>query len=262
MLVGYALDKDGVIETLDAKATVSAGAVATLKSISVLQIDSKTYPVVSDVVVFTYDGVDLGVTTIDKVKNDKNLNAGNRMQVIFDGQKVVAMIVDKAAAGKSDTDTYAVFNRLTTVINSADKTVQRLVGFADGVAFDKFTSKSNTFDGSLVKNAPTLYKVEVDVDGVVTTITTKDAVDVAGASIAAINDSRTAVQTGTTAAGTWVPLANNVVVYEITDFTNATDFAYKVSSVSSLRAAANYKIWVYETDADVNGVEFVVFTKF
>lgn len=262
-LVGYALDKDGVIETLDAKATVvTAGSVVTLESISVLNIATKTYQVVADAVVFTDDGVDLGVTTIDKVKNDKNLNAGNRMQVIFDGQKVVAMIIDKAAAGKADTDTYAVFNKLTSVINSEDDPVQRLVGFADGVAFDKLTSKSSTFLGALVKDAPALYKVEVDADGVVTTVTTKDAVNAAGASIAAINDARTAVQTGTTAAGTWVALANDVVVYEITDFTNATDFAYKVSSVASLRAAANYKIWVYETDADVNGVEFVVFTKF
>lgn len=262
VLVGYALDKDGKIEALDFAATkVSSAAVVTLQSVSVINIDGQTKVVAKDAVVFTNATTaavgDLDLTTIDKVANDENLNGLNVFQYITNTKgEIVAMVIDADAASKTDTEAYGVFHKVTDALNSSDDTVQRLQGYVDGTAFDKQTTKSNTFTGVITTVA--LYTVEFDADGMVK-VTTPVTATAAGTTIAAINDARTAVQAITT-GGAWYALASDVVVYEVTD-RDTSDIEYRVTSVNSLRAANNYIMWLYDTDKDNAGYEVIIFAK-
>lgn len=262
VLVGYALDKDGKIETLDFTATtVPAATVVTLQSVSVINIGGQTKVVAKDAVVFTNATTaavgDLDITTLDKVANDEDLNGLDVFQYITNTKgEVVAMVIDADAASKTDTEAYGVFHKVTSVLNSSDDTVQRLQGYVDGAAFDKQTTKSNTFTGVITSVA--LYTVEFDADGMVK-LTSPVTATAAGATIAAINDARTAVQANTT-GGAWYALASDVVVYEVTD-PGTSDIAYRATSVNSLRAANNYVMWLYDTDTDNAGYEVIIFTK-
>lgn len=259
VLVGYALDKDGKIERLDFTAVPTTVAV-TLQSVSVIKIGAGTHVVADDAVVFTNATTaavgDLDVTTLAKIANDKNLNANGTFQYIIDDGEVVAMIIDAAAASKTDTEAYGVFHKLTTSLDADDNKVQRLQGFVDGVAFDKNTVGSSTFGYAVTPVA--LYTVEFDADGFVKAATPVVAEVTAGTSIAAINSAKTAVQASP--SGIWYALATDVVVYEVTD-PGTSDIAYKVSSVSSLRASDNYVMWLYDTDDENAGFEVVIFTK-
>ncbi|HYE12005.1 MAG TPA: S-layer homology domain-containing protein [Patescibacteria group bacterium] len=257
-LMGYGLNKDGKIDTINLEVTTAAG--ATLSSVTVLKAANgagtvTSYPVASDVVVFTWDGTDYGVTTIDKVETAEQIDVAGFFQMILDDDGyVVAMVVNDAAAGKSATDTYAVLNKVTATTDADDDAIQRLIGLADGATFDKVTDDDNVI--TLNKTVIAAWKVDIDASGAVTT-TSQAGVDatVNGVTtIAALNTAKTAVQVGTT----WYAFSDNVVVYKA-EKNDDGNYEYTIASTSSLRES--YKISLFETDDDVDGYELVIFEK-
>lgn len=264
-LIGYGLNKDGDVDTLNLNVVSASGVAAYLQSAKVLKVGAATFPVNSDAVVFTYDGSSYDLTSVSNLKlgstNDLKINASMQYVLDKDGNNVVAMVVNATADGKSNDDLYAVVNSLTYKANADGDTVQRVVGFANGAALDKLTDKKARVATTFTTVGA--YIFQVDSNGVINNekAASSGAVATAVGVIQDLNSDNTAVKIG----GTWYSLANDAVVYEATTKdSNAKVDEYALSRAGAMRAATNYVAYLYDfnTDDDHEGSEVVVFIKY
>lgn len=280
-IVVYGLDKDGVVEAMDvttsavyktdSNVVVTAGTL-TVETSKVLKISSNSYRISSDVVVFTYDGVnpadaatDFDVTTIGKV-DDTAIAKTCGLYFDKDGI-VVAMLIPEEAADTSDDDVYAVVNGKELTVNADNEKVYQLTGFANGAALDKLTSTQAK--GDLVNNAANeivLYKFGVDANGVINAVAKEVAQADGSTGTAVTSDTGIVVKSAgagyITASGGalgTVPLADNVKYYQVTFKDNGNVDKYSVFTGS---VREGYKVWLYDTDTtDAPGYEYVIVLK-
>ena len=246
-LIGYGLDKDGAIDSVDL--TVETATTASLISSKILDLGTKTYAVASDVVVFTVDGGDYAVVDIADVDTGATLVSGSAVQYILDADDYVVAMVISAGFDTATSDGYAVVNKIVTAIDADDAIIQRVTGFVDGTSFNKYTDGSNvvTFDDGVI----TVYDIDMNSDGIIIDSTAISAV-VTGGAIVALNSDKSAVKVGSD----WYAIADNAVVYLADD---DSGYTYTVSSLSSLRDT--YTITLFETDDDYDGADIVIFEK-
>lgn len=182
-LIGYSLDKDGVVDAIfpdseddPAEDYVTVAATATLASKRVLKIADGTPEGVgqvvidSDVVVFTVDeDGDYAVTDIANITDDPMEDV---MYLVRDGE-IVAMLIDEEYATGKD-EIYAVFNENTNgtnwkkAYNNVDEKAFELGGFINGVKTATiFTSddSDSKLDELEKATAAAAYKVKIDADG-------------------------------------------------------------------------------------------------
>lgn len=263
-ILKYGLNSDGEVNNIDVTRYANASA-ATLSSISVVDVSGAGVLLVADdVVVFAWNNT---TATLDVVSiNDVTLKVDVAHAVAGFGyvtntdNEVTAMLIDVADASRTSDDIYAVVNKVTQTVDADGDAIQRLVGFAGGVAMDKVTVGNNATWVTNTTVAATQFTLNAD--GKIKDATSAAAISTVTSTISGINAAKTAIQLG----ATWYPLHADVVVYEAVTKTNGTQVDYyKVSSVSSMRAAANYSAWIYDfdtTSTDSEGYEVVVFVKY
>ncbi len=263
-LIGYSLDSKGKIDKIETE-VVSASA-ATLSGLTLRvtggSSSAPSYRVADDAVVFgTTGGAVTVATKIGKVDTLTNLNT-----VIFmlDDGVIEAIVMSEAYTSATSEDTYAVIDTINSVKNKDGDTVQQLIGFSAGAAFDKLTTGKNT--AAALGSAPTLYKVEFDADGAV-----KSATNSLTAAKGYDNDIATVLDvdgnklqlTGAAIAspGEWVTIAKDAVVYRAVLDDGDLD-SYKVSDIAGINA--DYKVYLYNTvddddSAGADGYDVVIY---
>jgi hypothetical protein len=260
-LLVYGLNSSGEISSVtDGGTTVVLNVGSTFDSNRVVKNNGgNSYRISSDVVVFEKKAsADYKVISISDVTKATATTVNGEL-LLDDKNVVIGIIVASADARATADDTYGVINKRFFATNADGDRVIKLVGFADGVAFDKFTDSAANFlapawNGNTFTTlgGVQLYKMEIDSKGVITAGTTTydgDAPLVSDAAIDAV-DGRAAVQVG----GTWYALADDVVIYE---FIPADD-EYKVFTGRLLK---DWKVTIYELDDDNNGAEVVFFIR-
>lgn len=262
-VIAYSLNSSGKIT--DARFDTAApllisGTAMVFKSNSVATVEGTDYPIASDVVVFTQDtDGDYHVSTIDKVK--KNEAAVNGSVLLnADNNKVVGILVPSSAAKAASDSVFAVVNEVQTANLDGDK-VDRIIGYAAGASIDKkadgqylgYNEPTYTTNVAAFAADVDLYEIEMDADGVITSISARitDAhADYAVTSAALTGaDGRNSVSTGAVIYA----LANNVVVYEVN-----SDKEYKLYNGSF---KAKDVVVLYELDDDVDGYDLVILNR-
>lgn len=249
-LIGYSLDSKGVIDNIET--TVVTAANATLSGLTLKVTGGSTtapsYRVADDAVVFgTTAGAVSVATKINKVDTLTNLNG---VTFMLDDGVIEAIVMSEAFTSATSDDTYAVIEAINSVENADGDSVQQLVGYSAGSAFDKLTTGKTTA-GTLGDN-PALYKIEYDADGAVKTATTAWTVAKGYKNdVATVNDvdgnKLQLTGAGVAAAGEWVTIAKDAVVYRAVLDDKVID-SYKVSDVSGINA--EYKVYLYNTVDD------------
>lgn len=249
------LNKDGLIN--DASYVTAQ---VTLQAISntVFNVDGAGKVVSADVNVFSMVGAgDYELKTIaDVTKSNTATFAG---VVMYDGSKIIAMIVPASVANASSDDVYGVVNTRTDSVNADNDKVYKLSGFAEKATFTKLTSDytSGNYATAPVKGSTTvdnvvLVKIQYNAAGDIVKA-------VADATVAATRVTGEAASAGTgyinvSGSSTTVAIADNAVFYEY----DVTDNEYKLFYGSVL---AGYKFAAFEADSDVDGYEYVVIIK-
>ncbi|QAT41894.1 S-layer homology domain-containing protein [Aminipila luticellarii] len=231
----------------------------------------------SDCVVFTYDGSDYDVTTIDKVEVDDVISGAvllfdeNNDKSVDDDYTVVAMLIPDTMANGGD-KSYAVLNEKNADSNDDSDDVWHVIGYKDGAKLDALTDDKDDFKGSYV--APVykvgsgfvkgiaLYEVKVDASGVVTsgklvdsTDTTKKVHYVGGTNggfTVGSADSRSSV-TNKDNNNKRYALSDKVVVYQVTKDNEYKLFTGNLKSGDFVR--------LYETDDDEDGYDVVIMAR-
>lgn len=258
-LIGYGLNKDGEVDTVNLNA-INAGA-AQLLSAKVLKTGvgattpGATYPVDKDVVVFTYDG-DYDLTTIGDLDTLTTLSGIKQTSVRIilndDGDAVVAMLVDKAASGVTNDDTYAVINKLSTVPNADNDPIQKVTGFVDGAEVTKYADKVNLITYAVDSNIA-LFKLTTNAADEITSYTVVSAT-AAGNALGVVKDTKAgSLQIGTD----WYAISDKAVVYQAK--LDAGKYDYSASTIGSVKA--DYTVYLYETDDDNDGYDIVIYKK-
>ena len=251
-LVSYALNDDGELKVVEAKA--SSAAVFSVTTNKVAKSGTVNLTIASDVVVFVSDSAEtLGyrVAAIGDVTKGTNLTGvATVVQFVLDANnRVVAMLVDATDldAGTGD-DFFGVVNQATKLADD----VLKLVGFVDGKAKDLLSEKDyavtkpvatvNTErDGALFIYTPNAsgdvkaYTVVAD-DG-----TTVDNAAINGtATVSAVNTDSTII---TMTGGTKFEASADAVVYKY----NATTKVYTVAKLTDIKKNAVIVV-AYDTD--------------
>lgn len=288
-IVGYSLDKDGVIDGFANAITGTTKACITLDSSDGLIVNntkalkygngspSSSAVIASDVVVFTYAkggasgtnfaGIgDVKVSSIDKVKTGENIVVASAAALYLDKDgKVVAMLIPAAKATKSDDSLYAVINGVSATANSDNDKVFELTGWANGAEFTKLTDGKNveTGFGTYIQ----LYKLGTDANGTINSVKlVGTAYDSTAASTAFSSTSGVVVKSAgsgyikvSTGAlgfnnGEVIAISSNAKYYEVTydgaSIDEYTDF--------SGTPAEGDMVWVFDTDDDADGYDVVI----
>ena len=258
-IVGYGLDKDGVINNLDLT-VVSTAAIAQLKSASIVSLGAATIKVDSNVVVFTKvaGAATYDVTTISNIETGTNLNVDATFQYILNTNtnKIVAMLVVNTAAGKSADDIYAVVNTVTKALDADDNEVNRIQGLVGTDTLDK-KAINNVIPVGFSKTTTQAFSFKLDANGNIKGVNVP--VDVVALTTVSGIDSDT-IKLGTT----WYSLSDKVVVYQAELKSDLTVDKYVKSSISSIRSASNYYAMIYDMDnaSGMGGYEVVVWFKY
>lgn len=283
-IVLFGLDKDGVIEAMDVTAAgvktnnaslLVTGSSLTVKTAKVLEIGSASYRISSDVVVFTYEGSDIagatdfGTSAIAKVTDDL---ITQESAVYFDKDGVVtAILVPEADADSSDDDLYGVVNSKELTTNADNDKVWLLKGFAGTADLSKLTTtkaKGDSVDAAGVDGDIRLYKISLNADGDINEAPTLVAATYdAGGTLATassvtsgegilVSSAGSGYITNTTLGA--LAIADNAVFYEVTFKDNGNVDKYSKFSGS---VRTGYKVWLYETDDDKAGYDFVIVMK-
>lgn len=285
-LIGYGLNKSGVItdsNLFSIKAKITLGNKKFIKTIAdkaLVGAGSKiediawvggTATIDDKCVVFTYDGEDYDVTTIDKVDIDEAMEAtllfdeDNKAAHGFDAKTVVAMIVPEDNA-KSGDKSYAVINEKNKTSNDDGDKVWHIVGYKDGAKMD-----TNTDDDTILKTAAAnpvfdayapltsveVYEIKVDAKGVITSATIIDAAYLAKHAdtavvapfVATSVDGRNSVNKDATGYA----ISEKAVFYKVTD-----DDEFKVETGKLKEGDV---VMLYELDDDEDGYDIVVFQR-
>lgn len=200
-LVGYSLDKNGLVDGFAREQATTSNAVSITKAgLSLYKENGETLfvnstrslkyagqsgtshsaVIASDVVVYTYGkttsattfaGIgDVKVSSIDKIKTGENLIASSPAALFFDKDgDVVAMLVPVANASKSDNDLYAVINKVSAVADGTDY-VHNLKGIGNGAEFDKKADKKYTTELATVGTNIQLFKLGMDASGTINSV--------------------------------------------------------------------------------------------
>ncbi|WP_027400295.1 S-layer homology domain-containing protein [Anaerovorax odorimutans] len=278
-LIGYDVDAEGIVDTLDLTAVHPAS--AELQSSKVLKIGAGYLDIAKNVAVFTYTGatnaaIDLSTTELDVV-NISDIDTGdvfsNDFQYIYNSsdKEVVAILVNDTYNNGGSDDIFAVLNSATKVKDGSD-TVQKLVGFVAGKDYTKNAdsdSALSTADFNAVPTIAALYKIEETGSGDVKTATLvgapngDEACMLAGGTngllVTDVNSDRTVVTVTSGGVESKYTVEAGAVVYKINmkDSNTAVDY-YEVSKLSSLKRNAN--VWLYDTKTgdDHDGIANVV----
>jgi len=290
-LVGYSLDKNGVVDTLEAGYTAGKAKIVDQANVVTYSgvLESKKvlgdYRIDDDVVVFTAKTInadgsadisdDLGTTTIGNL-DKKGDNPGNKLFALYlddDGKTILAMIVDVDLDNGTGADTYAVISDRAYQKNAAGEKAYNLTGFIDGKAMkDVFTAKEGTGDYTGANSYATnvlVYKLKYDEDGNISKLTAQGPAE--GATKATdgglyVEDDNQKVSNGylvvnSAAAGagtsTTCAISANAVVYSVTfDGANVDEYARFNGTFK-----ADHMVWLFETNDDEDGYDIVVYAK-
>lgn len=246
-LFAYGLDKDGKINAMDT--TVVTGQYAQLSGTRSLKVATTTsgiatgtpYAISADVVVFTANtGLVDGFALSDIA--EINTTAVTGITYVLDGNKIVAMIVDKAVATKTVSDAYGVVNSSITKYNATeDDTFSYLTGFVGTTSFAKYSDVD--------VSGLNLFKFTYDSKDFVKTAAVQTSVTALGATVDVGTNSTLITYTGGTAT-----IQKDAVVYRY-DTTATNDYA--VSSLGNIEGT----VYLYDTDTDVDGYDIVIFIK-
>ncbi len=282
-LVGYSLDKDGVIDKFEGPSHTSSVAFVNNKQMAVTAGGAyTTVKIDSDVVVFTVNGVgtttDLDVSKIadvDKWDTSKASATQFHDTVVLlnsDGD-VVAVIVDEDYVTGASEDQYAVIDSVSAAAPNGDK-VQQLTGFIDGTKMgDVYTSGKSTADDALTDveaGTVNVYKIKYNAEGEISNIksvaanggtvignaTTAYAYGAAGLQYVADGVLKVAATTSLGAVTTYA-LADDVVVYGV-EFDNGDIDEYSKYS-GSIKAGT--QLWLFNVDDDDNEYDIVIVAK-
>ncbi|QOX65057.1 S-layer homology domain-containing protein [Anoxybacterium hadale] len=252
-LIGYGLDKDGAVDSVYTDDFYVAATTAEIVSNKVFDDGTRTYAIASDVVVFTKDGSDYGVTKLADV--DKGTDSvGEIVSFILRENKVVAMIVNEGIAAGSGDDSYAVISKTEASTNAQDDKAYLLTGFIDGKKMSEVYTSSRSTIGE-VTTGVAIYEFKYNDDKNVSKITKFTTAPVTGAVSAdgKVSDGYIQLASGKKA------IADNAVVYEVVfKDDNTTVKEYKAYSGT---IKATYNVWMYDTDDDKAGAEVVIIEK-
>ena len=273
-LVGYELDADGNLDTLDVGVVQkAAGSVAvTLKSTKVLNVAGTGDLVVNpNVVVFTYGAnktTDLDMIKISEVKLGANLTSGAAFDYITneDGEVVAMLMNNNAAFTDKDTDeVYGIFHAVVDTQNADDEDINEFTGFI-GTKEGEYLTEDDTYKAVDTSQIGALYEIKLTADGTIESMTsllgqacslnTQSGYIVTGATITAggIAESGTLL---TDNAGNKYTVDADAIVYEATlDHKGQLD-VYKTSNLGKLKMG--YEIYLFDTQGtDCDGIADVV----
>ena len=265
-LIGYGVDKDGVIDGVYPKTAADASAwvtgASTFKSNTVVTIGGTDRVISSSVVVFTEDaaGAITGVAKIADVdKNTAGTIAG--VEALVRDNKIVALIVDEAFVSGSGDSQYAVVSAADSAVNPAGDKAQVLTGFIDGKKMDAdtvYTSGQSTVANFEVVN---LFKIKYNDDKNISKADGQSAVvtDTAITKNGYVSDGF--IKTGANGA-TVNAVADNAVFYEVV-FETAGDETSGIDKYKAFNGTiyAGMDVWMYDTDTDEAGAEVVIIDK-
>jgi len=175
-LIGYSLDSSGDIDTIDVTSRVFSGTGSeevNFQSAKVLKVDSKSYSIDSNCVVFTYksDMKDTGKYDTCSLKDVETGDLTGSVAVILneDGDVVALFIEEDNATG--DDYIYGVINEKKAAKDDGGDEVSKFIGYIDGnkityKADDVYSAKAGTFD---------VYKIKLDADNIITEIASMGA---------------------------------------------------------------------------------------
>jgi hypothetical protein len=263
-LIGYSLDSNGDIDTVDNTAFDANN--VTFQSAKVLKIGTTSYSIDSNAVVFTYKGdntatADYDVASLSEVEKGTIATVASPASIILNSDnKVVAMFIDEYYVDVEDDDVYGVFNARTSTKNGDDN-VYKFTGFIDGAAFTKKTDDRSTEYNDLA-GVFGVYRITVDANDIITAVAAITETDPLGAEdsgivaadkvITDLNSDRTVI---TTASGKYT-IADDAVVYKYDE----DDEEFSVAKLSNLRK--NYTVSLYDTKGeDADGIASVVIYK-
>ncbi len=277
-LVGYSLDSDGGIDTVDltAKVYTTTDGTTSYQSTKVMTVDGTSRSIDSNAVVFTYSGpsaslatADFDVAKISEVKKGSVVSTTEDAIILMnDDNKVVAMLISENFVDADDDDVYGVFNTRNNA-KTGDDEVYRFTGFIDGNTFSKKTDDRsngtaddplNTVSFNSLVGAFGVYKITVDVNDVITKVealVTPKVIDDKSGYVAtnvvidSLNSDRTVVTEKTTLKK--YTIADDAVVYKY----DASKKEYSVAKLSNLRK--DYTVSLYDTKgSDADGIASVV----
>ncbi|MDD3200225.1 MAG: S-layer homology domain-containing protein [Eubacteriales bacterium] len=263
-LIGYGLDSEGDIDTVDLTANRydNTSGTTSYQSTKVMSVGGASKSIDSNAVVFTYDTTISAISKYDvagisEVKKGSIVSSTQPAFIILnDDGKVAAMFIEKSFVDADDDDVYGVLNTRTNA-KSGDDTVYKLTGFIDGTAFSKMTDKrTSSYEKEGLFG---VYKITVDANDVITGVaplSSAPAVDNASGIIAAaavidsLNSDRTVI---TAVGGAKYTVADDAVVY----LYDEADDEFSVSKLSALRK--DYTVSLYDTKGtDADGIASVV----
>ncbi len=167
-LIGYSLDKNGEIDTIDVTSKVFAGSDVTFQSSKVLKINSKSFSIDSQCVVFTYKEImsDTGDYDVASLKDVENGTFTSPVAVILNDDGDVAALFVEETNTSGDDYVYAVINTKTTAKDSGGDKVSKFTGYIDGskvtyLADDEYGAKAGAFD---------VYRIKLDSSNIITKI--------------------------------------------------------------------------------------------
>ncbi|WP_446786924.1 S-layer homology domain-containing protein, partial [Macellibacteroides fermentans] len=262
VIVGYALNSSGEISD----AVTSTTGTATLAGVRSIDINGTSYPISTDVVVFTVSSTgtaaDVALSSIDKVR------IGSLGQVAYllnsDNNKVVALVVLEGVADKTTDDVYFVINDTEKVYDATDDAkYTKIFGLSNGSTFDKMLVEGD--DAAVqVPTLPALWTAKLTADGFLKD-TTVSAINLATGSAvktADVSDAGSAL-TVTNGATTVYNISKDVVVYELVTTSTGGFDKYVVSTLDRIRALNT--VYMYSTlnigDKDYDGYDIVIFVK-
>ena len=265
-LIGYSLDSNGNIDSVDNTYTTFPAAQVVIQSSKVIKLGAslKAYSIDENCVVMTYDG---NMNNPDGVATRNDLDPGaatGTVAVILNGDgEVIALYIENDAARSYDDMIYGVINKRTTTKNSDGETVYKYTGFIDGTAFTYLTVESGD---KIDAGQFGVYGFELDSKDAINDITdlTKNSQEYDGTNhgsnkdgyngwitrsfvIGDTNSDKTVITS--TDGKTKFTIDEDTVVYKY----DAKDDEFSVSKLSSLRK--NYIVSLFDTkgkDADGN----------
>ncbi|HVI42209.1 MAG TPA: hypothetical protein VM577_16270, partial [Anaerovoracaceae bacterium] len=172
-LVGYSLDSNGDIDTIDVSSkvfnTATDPTTVNFQSSKVLKVGNKSYSIDSACVVFTYKNniMTTGDYDVSSLKAVESGTLASPAAVILnDGGDVVALFIDESNTDSNDDYVYGVLNDNTVAKDAGGDEVDKYKGLIDGAEFsskadDKYGATAETFD---------VYAIELDADNVITDI--------------------------------------------------------------------------------------------
>ena len=273
-LIGYSLDSDGNIDTIDN--TVVSTASIVFKSAKVLGTET----IASNCVVFTYnlattaafgsfgafggDSADFDVASLKDIDADTNVASATQpaFYILNDDGDVAALFISDEFADTESDAIYGVINGRTATTTDGDD-VYKFTGFIDGTAFTYKTDDRGN-DGNHVGGYNGLagvfgvYAITLDGSNAITKIndltTAYSAVDDSGiidsGIIADLGSDNTVVTIGTTKT----VVADDAVVYKY----DTDDEEFVVSKLSAIDEGDTIALYDTKGEDDVDGIATVV----